>query len=97
MRLTLLQIFTGNLPFAKMSSHNLKALVKFLTEVVEGGKRPQKPAVDSPAYLSYGLTDSIWDMMEMCWNREARRRPSADYLSQLPFLVDVPDNRPVQE
>jgi hypothetical protein len=96
-RLTLQQIFTGNLPFAKMSSRNLKAQVNFLTEVVEGGKRPQKPAVDSPAYSTYGLTDNIWNMMETCWNQEAVRRPSADDIIRLPFLVGVVDDRLVQE
>jgi hypothetical protein len=65
-------------------------------QVVKHGRRPQKPPAD-PAYSSYGLTDSIWDMMEMCWNREARHRPSADDLSNLSFLVDVLDDRPVQE
>jgi hypothetical protein len=36
-------------------------------------------------------------MMETCWYREARLRPSADDLSNLPFLVNVVDDRSVQE
>jgi hypothetical protein len=66
-------------------------------EIVINGRRPQKPAVNSPAYLTYGLTDAVWDMMEMCWNREASHRPSAGDLSNLSFLVNVVVDRPVQE
>jgi hypothetical protein len=99
--LTLLQIFTGLLPFAELSNRGRKSIYQihgtFLKEVVERGRRPQKPVVNSPAYLHHGLTDSIWDMMDACWDREARRRPSADELSKLPFLVCVTDDRPVQE
>ncbi|RXW24302.1 hypothetical protein EST38_g1565 [Candolleomyces aberdarensis] len=99
--LTLLQIFTGLLPFAELSTHGRKYSWQIhgmiLTEVVKRGRRPLKPAVDSPAYLCYGLTDGIWDMMEKCWDREVRRRPSADELSKLPFLVDVLDDRLAQE
>jgi hypothetical protein len=99
--LTLLQIFTGLLPFAELSTRGRKFSWQihgtFLKEVVERGRRPQKPAVNSHAYLGYGLTNSIWDMMEACWDREARRRPSADELSKLPFLVCVVDERSIQE
>ncbi|KAJ2922874.1 hypothetical protein H1R20_g14225, partial [Candolleomyces eurysporus] len=94
------EIFTGRLPFAELSTRGRSSFQvhrMILTQVVEHGRRPQKPAVDSPPYLCYGLTDSIWDMMETCWDREARRRPSADGLSKLPFLVDVLDDRLAQD
>jgi hypothetical protein len=63
------------------------------TEVIIRGRRPQKPAVNGPAYLCYGLTDSIWEMMEKCWDREPRLRPSVDDLSKLPYLVDDFEDR----
>jgi hypothetical protein len=100
MMLTLLQIFTGLLPFAELSTRGRKYNWQgmFLIEVVERGRRPQKPSGDSLAFSCYGLTDKIWDdMMETCWDHEARRRPSADELSKLPFLVAVLDDRPNQE
>ncbi|RXW24276.1 hypothetical protein EST38_g1558 [Candolleomyces aberdarensis] len=94
------EIFTGLFPFAELSTPGrspFQVHIMISTQVVKHGKRPQKPAVDSPPYLCYGLTASIWDMMETCWDRKVRRRPSADDLSKLPFLVDVPDDRLVQE
>ncbi|RXW24304.1 hypothetical protein EST38_g1569 [Candolleomyces aberdarensis] len=94
------EIFTGLFPFAELLTHGLSSFqlhIIISTRVVKHGRRPQKPAVDSPACLRYGLTDSIWDMMETCWDRKVRRRPSADDLSKLPFLVDVLDDRSVQE
>jgi hypothetical protein len=90
MILTQLQIFTGLLPFAELSA--LGRLYSFLIQVVKHRKRPRKPES-----LCYGLTDSIWNMMETCWSHEARRRPSADELSRVPFLVDVLDDRSNQE
>ncbi|KAJ2914079.1 hypothetical protein MD484_g6347, partial [Candolleomyces efflorescens] len=95
------EIFTGLLPFAELESTRGRSYIQIhrliTTEVVTHGRRPQKPAVESSAYSSYGLTESIWDMMETCWNREARHRPSADDLSNLPFLVNVIDDRSTQE
>ncbi|KAJ2922873.1 hypothetical protein H1R20_g14224, partial [Candolleomyces eurysporus] len=94
------EILTGLLPYAELSTRSRSSFQVHMiisTQVVKHGRRPQKPAVDSPAYLCYGLTDSIWDMMETCWEREIRRRPSADDLSKLPFLVDVLDDRSVHE
>ena len=93
--LTLLQIFTGLLPFAELAktNRNYAQVCTIISTQVPCGRRPQKPAINSPAYLSYGLTDSIWEMMEICWDPEPRRRPSADDVSKLPFLVDVPDDR----
>jgi hypothetical protein len=64
-------------------------LVKLITEVTDG-RRPQKPGDDSPPRLSYGLTDSIWKMMVMCWASEAKLRPSVDDLLKLPCLLGVP-------
>ncbi|KAJ2925785.1 hypothetical protein H1R20_g11314, partial [Candolleomyces eurysporus] len=94
------EIFTGLLPFAELSTGGwsyIQVHRTISTQVVVHGRRPQKPGANDPAYLRYGLTDGIWDMMEKCWKHEARRRPSADDLSGLPFLVDVLDDRPVQE
>jgi hypothetical protein len=98
--LTLRQIFTGLLPFAELTTRgqNYIRIHRLIsTEVVTHGRRPQKPAVDSPAYLSYGFTESIWDMMETCWNREPRLRPSPDDLLNLPFFAGLLDDRPIRE
>ncbi|RXW24296.1 hypothetical protein EST38_g1563 [Candolleomyces aberdarensis] len=94
------EIFTGLLPFAELLTRGRSYIQAHRTisiQVVKHGKHPQEPAADSPAYLYYGLTQSIWDMMKECWHREARHRPSADNLSNLPDLVDVLDDRSVQE
>ncbi|RXW18016.1 hypothetical protein EST38_g7838 [Candolleomyces aberdarensis] len=94
------EVFTGLVPFAELSTRGQSYIQihrRISTQVVKHGRRPQKPAADSPAYLCYGLTDSIWVMMETCWAREVRCRPSADDLCRLPFLVDVLDDRSVQE
>ncbi|KAJ2922872.1 hypothetical protein H1R20_g14227, partial [Candolleomyces eurysporus] len=94
------EIFTGLFPFEELWTRGRSYIQVYRvisTQVVLHGRRPQMPAADSPAYSCYGLTDSIWDMMEKCWDREARHRPSADSLSKLPYLVDVPDDRSVRE
>ncbi|RXW17088.1 hypothetical protein EST38_g8758 [Candolleomyces aberdarensis] len=94
------EIFTGHFPFAELETRgrsHFQVQRMIATQVVKHGRRPQKPAVGSPAYLCYGLTDSIWDTMEKCWERKVRCRPSADDLSKLPFLVDVVDDRSAQE
>ncbi|KAJ2922871.1 hypothetical protein H1R20_g14226, partial [Candolleomyces eurysporus] len=91
------EMFTGLLPFAELiGSRTLMQLQRMINEVTQG-RRPQKPEVNSPAYLCYGLTDSIWEMMVMCWSGEAKLRPSVDDLSKLPYLVDVVDGRSVGE
>ncbi|KAJ2922875.1 hypothetical protein H1R20_g14228, partial [Candolleomyces eurysporus] len=94
------EMFTGLLPFEELPTRGRSyiQLHRMLsTEVVTRGRRPQKPAIDSPAYLCYGLTDAIWEMMVMCWAGEAKLRPSADDLSKLSCLVDVLDDRSVGE
>jgi hypothetical protein len=45
--------------------------------VVRQDSRPDRPDED------FGLTDHIWGIMERCWQRDSRQRPTFDNLVQL--------------
>lgn len=58
------QVLTGTIPF-----RNLR-LAELVVAVVEG-KRPDKP--DNA--LEIGFSDSLWDFVQVCWDRDRERRP----------------------
>jgi hypothetical protein len=43
--------------------------------VIEG-KRPERPEVAG----ELGLTDSVWNLVEMCWKQEHEKRPTISYV-----------------
>ena len=65
----LMQIFTGAIPFRGDST--LKAMLA-MTE----GKRPSRPTYPT-------FTDSLWELMQHCWDHDPHSRPEASGVSQV--------------
>ncbi|TFK19388.1 kinase-like protein [Coprinopsis marcescibilis] len=81
------EIMTGNIPFYEYS-RDPTVMIK-----VMHGSRPSKPAPDSDAFVSFGLTELIWELMERCWQREPSLRPEAkDLLNDSSLCIH--DSRP---
>ncbi|KAJ7075996.1 hypothetical protein B0H15DRAFT_805837 [Mycena belliarum] len=66
-----LEIFTGKAPWGILSEEQIFHVV------VRQDSRPDRPDED------LGITDHIWGIMEECWHRESRLRPTFDILVQL--------------
>lgn len=65
-----------------------------MTWKVMQGSRPSRPALDSPAFRDWGLTEEMWKMMLTCWEREPGVRPTAkDVNKNLPGIKHVVDHR----
>lgn len=61
------KIFTGRAPFHGYSEEAV------IIRVIEG-KRPDRPTAED-----LGLTDAIWDLVEMCWQVKLEKRPTVSY------------------
>ncbi|KAJ6510423.1 kinase-like domain-containing protein, partial [Mycena sanguinolenta] len=59
-----LEIFTSKAPWGILTEKQIFRLV------VRQDSRPDRPDED------FGLTDHIWGVMEECWHRESRLRPT---------------------
>ncbi|KAJ7730868.1 hypothetical protein DFH07DRAFT_848205 [Mycena maculata] len=69
--MTALEIFTSKPPWGILTEKQIFRLV------VKGDSRPDRPDED------FGLTDHIWGILEECWHRESRLRPTFDILVRL--------------
>ena len=58
------QVLTGNMPFRNLRHAELVI-------AVVGGKRPDKPECAS----EIGFSDSLWDLTQLCWDSDRKRRP----------------------
>ena len=45
-------------------------------QVVLEGKRPRRPSNSK----GLGITDEIWDLLELCWARDASSRPVVNHV-----------------
>ena len=59
-----------------------------------GGKRPSRPARNSAPFIEWGLTDSMWSLMEWCWDRDPWNRPTISSICGNGFLSSLIDDRP---
>jgi len=50
------------------------AQFQLIDDVVDLGKRPEKPSIDVCARL--GLTNEVWSVLEACWSTNPSSRPS---------------------
>ncbi|KAJ6589090.1 hypothetical protein B0H19DRAFT_1102869 [Mycena capillaripes] len=66
-----LEIFTSKAPWGVLQEKQIFRLL------VREDSRPDRPDED------FGLTDHIWGLMEECWHRESRLRPTFNILAQL--------------
>ncbi|KAF7334676.1 Protein kinase domain-containing protein [Mycena venus] len=65
------EIFTNKAPWGILSEKQIFRLV------VRQDSRPDRPDED------FGLTDQIWSIMEKCWLRDSRQRPTFEAIVQL--------------
>ena len=88
--LTRPQVLSGLLSFHHL--HPLAALAAILS-----GKHPEKPLDAS----SLGLTDALWDLLQLCWSESASARPTArqlfDHLHPASLKWVPPNLRPPAE
>ncbi|EDR06697.1 uncharacterized protein LACBIDRAFT_299795 [Laccaria bicolor S238N-H82] len=82
------EIFTCQVPF-----HEIPRDFTVMMKVMEG-KRPSRPAKNSVPFVEWGLTDSMWRLMEQCWDRDPKNRPTMSSISRKGFLSSLVDNRP---
>lgn len=64
------KIFTGQVPFFEYRRDSTVMLN------VGRGNRPSRPALSSLAWSDWGLTDSVWGLMENCWKDNPEERPT---------------------
>ncbi|KAG6866599.1 hypothetical protein C0991_002089 [Blastosporella zonata] len=84
-----LKIFTGAQPFA-----NIRNDIAVPFKVI-GGDRPECPPRSSPAWIAWGLTESMWSLMRDSWKQAPADRPSINIiLTRLKseFGLNVPVN-----
>ncbi|EMD33439.1 hypothetical protein CERSUDRAFT_57040, partial [Gelatoporia subvermispora B] len=70
--MTMWEVFTGRLPFHEYDNDGT-VIFKTLSQ-----KRPNCPP--PPAALSVGLVDTIWALMENCWDHDSSRRPDINHV-----------------
>ncbi|KAG6818414.1 hypothetical protein H0H93_005163, partial [Arthromyces matolae] len=81
------EIFTGDIPFVGIK---LDATVSFK---VMSGLRPQRPAPGSLPWMTWGLTEDLWMLMEQCWETNPARRPSSVDINKRLNATLIKDNR----
>ncbi|KAG6813814.1 hypothetical protein H0H92_006758, partial [Tricholoma furcatifolium] len=64
------EIFTGEVPFADISREST------VERHIMDGMRPRRPSDDDPLWREWGLTRSLWTLMEECWERNPNDRPT---------------------
>ncbi|RDB17478.1 hypothetical protein Hypma_001588 [Hypsizygus marmoreus] len=83
------EIFTGNVPFFE-EDNDSRVTLKVTT-----GVRPSRPPDSSLAWSSWGLSESVWSLMQVCWSEDSTERPTiAEIIAKHASEVPV-DTRPV--
>lgn len=82
------QIFTGRIPFVD-SVHDSTVISR-----VQSGDRPSRPPGSDISWRSWGLTEAVWSLMEICWNRDPAARPTADKIINQVYHTSIADDRP---
>ncbi|KAF9642658.1 kinase-like protein, partial [Thelephora ganbajun] len=62
--MVVLEVFSGKAPFHEVSDNEV---VKW----VRSGERPNRPT----RTVSLGLSDTLWEMIQKCWNESPELRP----------------------
>ena len=84
------QVLTGLPPFHYMCAYSP------VTAVVIDGKRPEKPLNAE----SLGFSDTLWELVQLCWSESSLARPTAvqlfDDLSIAALTWDPPSVYPIE-
>ncbi|TDL15151.1 kinase-like protein [Rickenella mellea] len=67
-----LEVMTGNVPFSELTD-------MAVTFAIMQNKLPKRPVGHC---IEYGLDDSLWNIIERCWDIEPSQRPAIVQLSQ---------------
>jgi hypothetical protein len=78
-------MFSGELPFEGLN-------ILEVGPEVRQGRRPSRPFHDLSRRR--GLNDQIWDLINVCWTREPRDRPTAKKIVQKLRALRPLDERP---
>ena len=65
--MVILEVLTGRPPFTPLKEH-------IVTQKVTSGERPARPE----GLKGIWFTDDLWEMLGLCWARDAQSRPSID-------------------
>ncbi|RDB18405.1 Serine/threonine-protein kinase STY8 [Hypsizygus marmoreus] len=76
------EIFTGKIPFFELP-RDAVVIAK-----IQSGVRPSRPLPSSPAWHSWGLTESIWALMQACWSKNPEERPTMPQIIASRVSVD---------
>ncbi|KAG6826273.1 hypothetical protein H0H92_000466, partial [Tricholoma furcatifolium] len=84
-----LEIFTSEFPWAHL------AIDAFVLQRVLAGYHLERPPDSSRSWTEWGLTETIWSLMENCWRRDPEIRLSAaEIVQSLTPLLPESDTRP---
>jgi len=87
------QIFTDEIPYPHITQSDTDTLKKKVLK----GERPKRPSASSRTWTEWGLTESIWSLMEDCWVADPDKRPTATKVMQRLKAMSLPkDGRPVE-
>lgn len=67
--MVIIELFTGNVPFPELKDTAMLCRIM-------AGKRPPRPE----GGRGLGLSDSIWKVVEMCWQEERDKRPTIEFV-----------------
>src|ERR1700679_1633054 len=81
-------MFSGEFPFENLGMHELLPRV-------QGGERPSLPTDDLSRRR--GLNPDMEDIIRDCWTQEPTKRPSADKVVERLQLLQLVDQRPLNE
>ena len=86
-----LKMFSGHIPF-----YHIHSIFNVLARVKKG-QRPIRPTDELSKVR--GLTDEVWDLVEICWSSDPTQRLTAtDVVEQLLALPNQPtDRRPTDD
>lgn len=63
------EIFTGNGPFFEIRPPDV-------IDMKRNGRTPARPSASSLSWSEWGLTESIWSLMQDCWSTDRHKRPT---------------------
>lgn len=62
---------------------------------VQMGVQPSRPSASSTAWGTGGLTETIWSLMQTCWDQEPDNRPTIQKIISHQAFMTFKDKRPV--
>ncbi|KAG6824397.1 hypothetical protein H0H92_006974 [Tricholoma furcatifolium] len=83
------ELFTGTVPFAHIQRDTT------ILFHVKSGLRPERPSSSSDPWMTWGLTEEIWALMEQSWKSQPAQRPSSAAIVEHLGTMIPNDTRPI--